>query len=75
MTNLSAIKRAAKLVKTTGGEMVVQIPLVEWQALLAMVPVELGALDDWETADQWMDTIRSALDKQRAEMKLDIDGD
>jgi hypothetical protein len=75
MTDLSSIKRATKLVKTADGETVVQIPLVEWKALLAMVPVEFGALADWETADQWMDTIRSALDKQRAEMKLNIDGD
>jgi hypothetical protein len=75
MTNLSAIKRAVKLVKTADGETVVQIPLVEWQALLAMVPVELGALDDWETADQWMDTIRSALDKQREEMGPTLEGD
>ncbi len=68
MTNLSAIKRAAELVKTADGETVIQIPLAEWKALLAMVPVEMSALDDWETADQWLDTIRSALDKQRSDV-------
>ncbi|MBN1120369.1 MAG: hypothetical protein JXJ17_04780 [Anaerolineae bacterium] len=75
MTNLSAIKRAVKLIKTADGKEVVQIPLAEWQALLAMVPVEMGALDDWETSDQWLDTFRTALDKQREEMGPTIEGD
>jgi hypothetical protein len=75
MTNLSSIKRAANLVKTADGETVIQIPLAEWKALLAMVPVEMNALDDWETSDQWLDAFHSALDKQRADAGSTVEKD
>lgn len=75
MTDLSTIKKAAKLAKNAEGETVVQIPLAEWKALLAMVPVDLGVLGDWETSDEWLSTFRSALDEQRSEMNSNIEGD